>query len=136
MSRSSNYKTKQKDLILDIIKKQNGPFTVKDIYEKINEEIGLTTIYRFIDKLVIENRLNKSIGTDNITYYHYLEICECTNHFYLKCDICGNMIHVDCDCIDELTNHLFKKHNFKPNKDHIIINGFCEKCLKKDVNNL
>ncbi len=122
------YKTKQKDLILKIVKKQKSEFTIKDIYDDLNKEVGLTTIYRFIDKLVKDGKLNKSIGENNTTYYQYLEECCNHNHFYLKCEKCGNIIHIDCDCIEELTNHILLNHKFKPCREHIIINGICEKC--------
>lgn len=46
MSRNETYKTKQKELILDVIKSFKNDFTVKEIYEKLNQNFGLTTIYR------------------------------------------------------------------------------------------
>ncbi len=122
------YKTKQREIILDIIKKQKHEFTIKDIYESISDKVGLTTIYRLVDKLVEENKLNKTIGNDNMTYYQYLEDCNHSNHFYLKCDNCGALIHIDCDCIENLTSHIYNDHKFIPNKEHIIINGICKKC--------
>ena len=33
--RSDNYNTKQKDLIIDIIKNEHKQFTIKDIYERL-----------------------------------------------------------------------------------------------------
>ena len=126
-----SYNTKQKDKILEIIKSKKHEFTIKDIYEKLNEEVGLTTIYRYIDKLVNEGIVNKTISDDNITYYQYLEKCESDNHFYLKCEICKDMKHIDCDCINELYDHIKDEHNFKLNKEKIIINGICKKCLKE-----
>ena len=123
------YNTKQKDVILDIIKKQKKEFTIKDIYELVKDDTGLTTIYRLVDKLVGEGRLRQSIK-DNITYYQYLEECDHENHFYLKCDDCGRMIHIDCDCINELSSHILKEHHFKSNNENIIINGLCDKCRK------
>ena len=124
-----NYKTKQKDIIIDDIKKHTDEFTIKDIYNELDGKIGLTTIYRLINKLVSDGCINKSIGKDNVTYYQYLEECSKENHFYLKCDKCGTLIHVDCDCIEELTNHIHKDHKFIPNKENIIINGLCSKCI-------
>ncbi|MBQ1812764.1 MAG: transcriptional repressor [Bacilli bacterium] len=121
------YNTKQKDKILDIIMKKDHEFTIKDIHTEI-PEVGLTTIYRLIDKLVENNNINKYIGKDNITYYQYLEKCDEDNHFYLKCEKCGDIIHIDCDCISELKSHILNNHKFKLNKDHIIINGICDKC--------
>lgn len=122
------YNTKQKDIILDLIKKQKKEFTIKDIYSKLKNKTGLTTIYRLVDKLVLDGILSKTIGPDNVTYYQYLEKCTEENHFYLKCDKCGKLIHVDCECINDLTNHILSKHNFKSNREHIIINGICEDC--------
>ena len=46
MSRNETYKTKQKELILDVIKSFKNDFTIKEIYEKLNQNVGLTTIYR------------------------------------------------------------------------------------------
>lgn len=130
MKRNGNYNTKQKDRIINKIKNYNHSFTIKDLYNDLNKEIGLTTIYRFIDKLVSYGTISKDIGKDNITYYQYLEKCEHDNHFYLKCEKCGVMEHVDCDCINDLTNHILIDHKFKLNKEHIIINGLCNKCTK------
>lgn len=131
MARSESYNTKQKDVILNAIKHQKQEFTIKDIYNQVKDKTGLTTIYRLVDKLVLDGRLSKYIGKDNNTYYQYLEECDEDNHFYLKCEHCGDIVHIDCDCIEDLSIHIFKKHKFKPNKEHIIINGVCEKCIKK-----
>lgn len=126
------YKTKQKDIIFDLIKEQEGEFTIKDLYQKLNKKIGLTTIYRYIDNLVLNNILIKNIK-DNNTTYCYLKNCQEENHFYLKCDKCGKLTHIDCECISTLTNHILNEHMFIPNKDHIIINGICHNCRKERV---
>lgn len=124
------YNTKQKDIIYDVIKKQKYPFTVKDIYNHLNKKVGLTTIYRLIDSLVNDGYLTKEIGNDNNTYYQYINKCEEENHFYLKCISCGQLIHVDCSFVEELSNHIISHHKFKLSKDHIIINGLCEECQR------
>lgn len=123
-----NYNTKQKDIILNIIKKYNKDFTVKDIYLEVKDTTSITTIYRLVDKLTKDGLLNKMIGKDNNTYYQYIERCSCNHHFYLKCNNCGILTHVECDFIDKLTDHIINHHKFIPNSRHIIINGICEKC--------
>ena len=132
--RSENYNTRQKDMILNAIKESNHEFTIKDIYNALEEKIGLTTIYRFIDKLVSDGTVSKSIGINNITYYQYLGKCCHENHFFLKCEKCGFMEHVDCDCISSLTDHILTNHKFTPKRDQIIINGICESCMKEEKN--
>ena len=114
-----SYNTKQKDLILDKIKNKKTSFTIKNIYADLNK------------KLEKETLVTKEINEDNITYYQYLEKCEHNNHFYLKCEKCKNIIHIDCDCINELYNHIKNEHEFKLNKEKIIINGICKKCIKE-----
>ena len=102
------YRTKQKDKILTLIEKQKQAFMVKD------------------------GTLNKTIGEDHNTYYEYLANCDCCNHFYLKCQKCGTLIHVDCDCINDLSLHISKNHKFTVLNEHIIINGICNECMKKE----
>lgn len=121
-----SYNTKQKKEILEHIRKKDKQFTIKELYNELNYS-SLTTIYRVIDKLLDEGYLNKTTDASN-TYYQYLERCDNNNHFYLKCEKCGSLIHIDCDCIEKITNHFLKIHNFVPNKEKIIINGFCERC--------
>lgn len=130
MKRNDTYNTKQKELILDIIKKQKKEFTVKDIYNETKNKTGLTTVYRLIDKLIEEGIIKKTIEKDNKTKYQYLEKCEEKNHFYLKCKKCKSMQHVDCDCINELSNHILKKHEFSADNENIIIGGICKNCQK------
>jgi Fur family ferric uptake transcriptional regulator len=113
------YNTKQKDLILSIIKSYKHSFTVNDIYEQVKDNTGLTTVYRLIDKLLAEGTINKTIDE-----------CEEKNHVYLKCDKCGNIIHTDCDCIESISKHMLKEHNFHTSDKHIIINGLCANCSK------
>ena len=130
MKKREEYNTKQKDVIESTIKKHKDPFIVKDIYEELNGEVGLTTIYRLTDKLVKEGKLNRTIGKDNLVFYQYLEECHEENHFFLKCEKCGALLHIDCDCIEEISKHIFKEHNFVLT-DHLIINGICNKCMKE-----
>ena len=127
MTKNDTYNTKQKEVLLDTIKSYGSEFTIKDIYLKLNGSVGLTTIYRLVDKLVNEGRISKYIDNDNNTFYQYLDECDSNNHFYLKCEKCKSLFHIDCDCIKELSNHIYKKHKFKTNNNNIIINGICNK---------
>ena len=126
-----SYSTKQKDMIINVIKNKDKEFTIKDIYSEL-DNVGLTTVYRLVDKLVEEGSIRKNISKDNTVTYEYLEKCDHDNHFYLKCDKCKRLEHVDCDCIDELYNHINKNHKFKLNKENIVINGICSKCEKRE----
>ena len=133
MSKRSNYNTKQKEQLFEYVKNKKEEFTIKEIYDAFNRNIGLSTIYRFIDKLVDDGMLEKRIGSDQSCYFTYLEECDCLNHYYLKCHTCGKIIHVDCDCINELSSHIFLKHNFNIDLNNIIIYGYCDKCRRNNI---
>ncbi|MBQ3475323.1 MAG: transcriptional repressor [Bacilli bacterium] len=123
------YNTKQKDIILEVIKHKHTDFTIKDILNELNGRIGLTTIYRLVDKLVNEGTICK----DSKGNYQYLGKCDKNNHFFIKCENCGKLEHVDCDCITSLWDHIYNEHKFLPTKDQIVINGVCAKCDGKGV---
>ena len=126
-----SYSTRQKDLIINVIKTKDKEFTIKDIYNEL-DGVGLTTVYRLVDKLVEDGLIKKNISNDNTVTYSYLEKCDHDNHFYLKCEKCKKLEHVDCDCIEELYNHINKNHQFKLNKENIVINGTCSRCEKRE----
>ena len=128
MVRGNVYHTRQKEMLLEIIKNLNREFTIKDIYELAFESVGLTTVYRYIDSLEKVGKLSKRTGKNKAVYYEYLEECAYENHFYLKCEKCGKMEHIDCDCITTLNNHILNSHHFQINREHIIINGICHSC--------
>ena len=125
------YKTKQKDMILKEINQLEKEFTIMDLYERLHHTIGLTTIYRLMDKLVEEGQVQKFPGKGNTTYYQHLKECKKENHFYLKCSSCGEMIHVDCDCVKELSHHVEKEHGFQLEKNHVLMSGLCKKCWEE-----
>lgn len=127
----TKYKTNNKENILKYIKSLNKSFCVKDLYELMinnNENIGLTTIYRYLDELCKKELLKKNVNDDNIVMYQYLEECNHDNHFNLQCRVCGKLYHVDCDCIKDICAHLNKKHNFIIDTKNILIPGVCDNC--------
>lgn len=121
------YNTKQKDIILEKIGKLENGFTIKELYNVLDKKVGLTTIYRLINKLEDDGCITK-ISNDNEAIYQYTGKCKKKNHFYLKCTKCGTLYHVDCDYADKLSKHILEDHNFITSNEHIIINGECKNC--------
>ena len=130
MSRES-YNTKTKEIINEAIKNYQNGFTIKELKDSLdnnNQKIGLTTIYRLLDKLEDEGIVKKYFDENNITHYKYVNDCTSERHFYLKCVKCDKIIHVDCDCINDLSNHIYKQHKFSIDTRNIILSGICNDC--------
>lgn len=135
------YKTKQRANILNYLKENKEKhITAEDIivyFKKIGAPIGKSTIYRYLDNLVQENIIRKYVSseTGGAACFQYINNQDkCNNHYHMKCTKCGALIHLNCDEINELSNHIFKDHKFKLDTCKTVLYGTCEKCLNKEEN--
>ena len=67
------YNTKQKDTILNYLKKNEDKcLTINEIYSALvkDNNIGLTTIYRFLNKLEEDNIIKKYTDKKEATYQY------------------------------------------------------------------
>lgn len=129
------YKTNNKQSIMNYIMNYTSSFSAQELYflmKNNNENIGLTTIYRYLDELVTKNKLKKFYNEKNVAVYEYLSDCDCENHFYLKCSNCDKTIHVDCNHINIFSKHIMEEHNFLIDKNNLFIAGLCDDCRKKE----
>lgn len=129
------YNTKQRREIIDIIR-QNGDKHITsefllEIIKKKNLNISRATLYRSLDSLVQSGELKKIVVENSKGACYQLCDLEDHHHFHLVCERCGKLIHLDCDKIDELINHISLDHNFKINPSRVVLYGICEKCNKK-----
>ena len=159
MKRDSGYNTKQKEKLLDyLIKNKEKHTNVQEISAFLNAEgtpVGVATIYRQLDKLVdkgivrkyafdgktvLQHAISKQADADVIIMIacgeranEVVEISErgCHNHFHLKCLSCGRLIHLDCDHLAEISDHIAKEHGFQIDSSQTVFYGICSNCSKK-----
>ncbi len=125
----NSYKTEQREIIKDYLIENKDKFiSVEDILEymkKNNQEVGQTTIYRFLN--LLEKNNNVRTETRNHTKYYQYITNECQNHFHLKCKKCGKTMHLDCKEFESVNQHIKEEHKF--NLDYnTIIYGTCDQC--------
>ncbi len=132
-----NYKTKQKTAIMQCIEGMaDKHFTIDSLCEalfKNGETVGRTTVYRFVERLSNEGILRKFVMPqgESCCYQYVGEYNHCHEHFHLKCEKCGSLIHMDCDELDDLIAHIKSHHGFCLNPLKTIIYGICEGCATK-----
>lgn len=130
------YKTKQKTSILKILEDNTDIeltiSKIKDIAEADNLKIGLTTIYRCLDDLEINNQVRKNIKENGESEYQLITE-KCLSHFHLKCSKCGKTIHLDCHELNVLAEHIRTKHSFYINTLTTTVMGLCDDCYRKEV---
>ena len=126
----AKYNTKQKEQLLKFFENNLGSlFTVKELVEKLTLNgtvVGISTVYRFLEDL-LKDGLVKKYEEKNQTKYGYFS-CNKYDHYHLKCDICGKVIHIDCKEITNMKSHIFMDHNFEIDVKNLFINGRCKLC--------
>ncbi len=139
----TSYKTKQRNQLMEFIKTTSGKhFTVEDVKKYCAEKnisIATATIYRYLEKMLAEHILNKYvIDEQSAACFEYIENSEEeaeNGHFHLKCEVCGKLIHLNCDELNLIKNHLLKEHGFSLDSFRTVFYGLCESCAaQKDKN--
>ncbi|HIX31386.1 MAG TPA: transcriptional repressor [Firmicutes bacterium] len=135
MPTRKTYKTKQRECVLDCIRRQAGAYItiqqLSDELERRGEKVGLTTIYRTLDRLEQDKAIAKvSIDGVGAACYRYLPQ-EDDVFFCLKCESCGRVINIDCAELSHLYHHLSRAHNIRINPGKTMFYGTCETCIAK-----
>lgn len=128
------YNTTNRQNFLQAAQSFKEPFSAKDIenaLQKRNSPMGLSTIYRLLDDYSTDGTLRKLLGDDGATKYFFLEPCRKGDHFYLECEKCHQLTHVDCRHLHGFAKHLAKRHSFKISNYNLVVTGTCASCAEK-----
>jgi Fur family ferric uptake transcriptional regulator len=136
MGRSSTYHTRQGDQILNYLASLKGKHVtaaaIAGCFEAGEPAIGKTTVYRHLDKLVETGQVRRYfLEGGGGACYQYTGGAGCREHFHLKCENCGKLIHLSCDVLEDVANHVMKNHRFAINPLKTLFYGTCGNCLSK-----
>lgn len=127
----ANYKTGQRKIIMEFLTKNKDSFVnaeeILEYMKKNNQEVGLTTIYRFLN--LLEKNDNLRVETKNHTKYYQYIAKDSNNHLFLKCKSCGKSLDLDCKEFEHVNQHIKEEHKFKLDCNTIIY-GTCDNCSK------
>lgn len=135
MAGKTTYKTRAQDELLSFLKAAPGEhYTASEIREYFAEQkhpIGTATIYRQLEHFVNEGCVRKYlVGPGECACYAYTEDQQCESHFHCRCDVCGRLIHLDCEELQEIQAHLLERHGFAWNAGKTVFYGVCDQCRK------
>lgn len=134
MGRSEGYRTKNRQLILDYLKSQKEhTVSVSEIKSSMSDmgcEVNLSTIYRYMDKLVEEGSVMRYVSdTGEKSSYQYVEPeHNCHGHLHMQCVKCGKIIHLNCEFMQEIQEHISEHHGFTIQCDNSVLYGVCQEC--------
>ena len=131
------YQTKAKQSILNFFwAHSNQTATVSELcqyLERENIQTNKSTIYRCLDRLIEQEQIIKYSSDDGKkAIYQYIGSDQnCQHHLHLKCTNCGKIIHLDCQFMEEIKNHILTSHQFYIQCDSTIIYGQCKTCKEQ-----
>lgn len=135
---TDGYKTQQKTELISYLKSMRGSHVtvnqIVDHFEKIKVKIGLTTIYRQLNKMVEDGYVKKYFIDERAgSCFEFIDKnCDHSNHshFHLKCETCDRLIHFDCQEVTDLQTHILEEHDFEINPVRTVFYGLCGECSK------
>ena len=113
--------------------------TVNDIdcyLEEQGTKVNSSTIYRYLNRLSDEGLVMKYVAKKGeMSSFQYTgdKVRNCREHIHLRCVRCGKIIHLDCEFMEELSNHIMEHHGFKLQCESSVLYGVCEECRRKEI---
>ena len=135
------YKTKQKEILLECLDNNKSiHMTAAATSEHLKAKghsLGMSTVYRQLDKLVAAGLVRKYIIDENSSAcYQYIgESGACCEHFHLKCNVCGKLLHTDCSFMKQIAAHMKEHHGFEVDLSKTLLYGVCSECRKNNPEN-
>lgn len=114
---------KNKDKIFETMKDFHCWVNIKTIYEKLEKKIDKTTVYRNINKLLLDNYI---IEDFDISWEKIYSIKNKHHHHFI-CDNCHIKINIGC-FLPEYIQKIEEKENVKIKNHSFILNGLCKNC--------
>lgn len=132
------YKTKQKQIIYEYLSSNSEKFhSCDEILEALKASgtpVSIATLYRFLDSLVSSGDARKILDSSKkcASYQLVDKTMNCDGHMHLKCSQCGNLVHLGCEFMNSVGQHILEHHNFKVDNSKTMIYGLCGDCSKKE----
>lgn len=136
MATQTKYKTKQSEELIAYLQSVPGEhLTVQDIchyFQQHGTKIGTTTVYRQLERLVADGQVLKSFSdAGSSACFEYVgkkESCHQSSCFHCKCEKCGKLIHLQCDTLAKVQQHILQQHGFSFDTRRTVFYGLCESC--------
>lgn len=127
------YKTKQKDFVLACLQKhENENLTSENIISYLKEDgyiVSNATVYRHLNTLLDDRSIRRILNPQGVFVYRYFDKKRnCDSHFHLVCDKCGKLIHLECDELKNLYEHIEEEHDFSVDGVKTVFYGKCKIC--------
>ncbi|MBQ8814903.1 MAG: transcriptional repressor [Lachnospiraceae bacterium] len=135
MGRTAEYQTRQKQQIIDYLNDHRGDYVtageLAEHFHRTGESVGLTTVYRHLERLVAENKVEK-YHIDGMKSACFCAVDEAADetqdNLTMKCQSCGDIVHFSCPDLSHLYAHFAEEHRISIDPRKTVFYGKCDKC--------
>lgn len=133
----NKYHTEMRAAALEYLKEQpDMTVTAKDVLEHLTGRginANITSVYRYLDALVLEGAVKKYVNhKGQESAFQYIgEGGGCDRHLHLQCSHCGQIVHLDCEFMDRIADHIWATNGFSLDCKTSILYGKCFECSKR-----
>ncbi|MGY2717711.1 Fur family transcriptional regulator [Synechococcus sp. 60AY4M2] len=134
---SSSRQTRSQKLILEVLKQSLRPLSAQEIFLELrnaNHSVGLATVYRALEALRNEGKLQAVNLGDQQTYYQVLP-SNGHNRHHLICTECRRVVPLpDCP-VGDLEEQLASRYQFVIEYHVLDFYGICAECRGEGSSN-
>lgn len=120
--------TAPRKMILAMLIKEHGPFSVEDIYNKLPKNFcDQATVYRCLNQFVEMQLVNTSHIEKEMLHFEFNDPTH--HHHHIICKICKT-IETFQDCVIDKIEHNLLKKGYKDLHHRLEFFGICGSCQK------
>lgn len=123
------FMTKKREILLNLMTQSPAPLNAGQIFERVEGELDLATVYRGLKYLEEQNLLDSFLFhcVDRGTERYYTLKGEGHHHF-LHCQECHRFFVLDYCPLEESLGGIEEKYGFRISEHILTIKGTCREC--------
>ncbi|MFC1912637.1 transcriptional repressor [Chloroflexota bacterium] len=123
-------KSKQKEVVLEVVKKAHSHPTANWVYEQVKQaipNISLGTVYRNLKSLKQEGEIQELNFNGAMSRFDGIT----RNHYHFRCERCGCIFDLDEPVDETLNDRIVQRTDFEVVDHHLEFYGQCQDCLSR-----
>lgn len=123
-----NY-SRQREIILDTLKRNAVHPTAEKLFEIIKEEqpnsnIGIATVYRNLNKMANLGTIKRISGIEEAEHFDH----NTHTHYHFMCEKCHKIYDIDAEIAPNIIKNTQETTGFIINNYDIVLHGICSEC--------
>jgi Fe2+ or Zn2+ uptake regulation protein len=122
-------RTAQRAMVYDTIVRLGGHCTAEEITVELHRatpNFPRSTVYRALEALTASGSVYAAHLGNGPTHYELAS----GDHHHAVCQVCGGVMHIQEEFVNELEAHLEEGHGFKPLRTEVLVVGVCDDCSR------